>query len=711
MVRLLAWGLILFSLLAGARNVASAQTSYPMLMATSPVAVQVGKTSEVSVLSRHSMFGAYRVLVTGEGVSAEVVHPEIEKDEQGKPVEKKLEELKLRFSVSEDAKPGVRDFRIATPQGASTLGQLVVTAEAVVVEQRNNNNTMETAQGIEVPATVCGSIEKDEDVDLFRFRAAAGSRLVFHVRSMRLQNRIHDLQRHVDPILTLRDQNGSTLAASDNYFFGDPAFSYRFQRDGEYLLEIRDLRYHGNKYWQYSIEISDRPLVTCAFPLAVQPGTASKVEPIGFELAASATAELKLPADRPNGFAELPLQLAAGASNPVPLVISDLPLTLESDAENDQPASGQEVSLPAGINGRIEKAQDVDHYRFAAGKDEKYSFEVIARRRQSALDPHLRVLDAEGKQLALADDMTIGIRSSADSRIENWAAPADGTYVVEVRDLHLRGGRDYPYLLRATRSEPHFNLFADTDKTQLTPGGCGVVFVRVERKNGFAGEVQLSVEGLPEGVTATCGRILTEEMAAKKGQADGCIVLQAQPDADLAMTDIVIRGTGQHQEGEGEEQSLTATARIYQEIYQPGGGRGHWPSSTHAVSVGAPGDIRSVKLSAGEVTLQPGESQKIDVTIERAEGFDKNVTLDVVYQHLNRVYGNPLPRGVKLDKAKSKTLLSGKTATGHITLTADKDAPRVDKQQVAVMAHVSLNFVMKATYASRPVVVSVGKGE
>jgi len=95
------------------------------------------------------------------------------------------------------------------------------------------------------------------------------------------------------------------------------------------------------------------------------------------------------------------------------------------------------------------------------------------------------------------------------------------------------------------------------------------------------------------------------------------------------------------------------------------------------------------------------------VTIERAEGFDKNVTLDVIYKHLNSVYGNSLPKGVSLDAKDSMTLLTGKTSAGHITLTAAKDASAVQRQQTAVMANVSLNFVMKATYSSEPVFITV----
>ncbi len=48
------------------------QTSYPMITHTSPVAVQRGKTSEVTVTGQMDFSGVYKVLFEGAGISAEV---------------------------------------------------------------------------------------------------------------------------------------------------------------------------------------------------------------------------------------------------------------------------------------------------------------------------------------------------------------------------------------------------------------------------------------------------------------------------------------------------------------------------------------------------------------------------------------------------------------------------------------------------------------
>src|SRR5262249_23673457 len=160
-----------------------------------------------------------------------------------------------------------------------------------------------------------------------------------------------------------------------------------------------------------------------------------------------------------------------------------------------------------------------------AKKGERYTFDVIAQRAGSRLDSLLRILGPKGEKLIENDDHQErsssynGFNMTADSRIEGWTAPADGRYVVQIRDVHQRGGPDFGYFLQVTRSQPTFVMDLDTDKTLLAPGTAGVIHVRLTRKDGFTGEVQLSIDGLPEGVKATCGKILAD-------RTDGCIIVQ-----------------------------------------------------------------------------------------------------------------------------------------------------------------------------------------
>jgi len=670
--------------------------SYPMLMSLRPTAVQIGQTTEVELSARYSVYGSTKVFVSGAGVICEPINTaKLDKDGK-KPV---VSKMKLKFTVAPDATPGVRDFRILTAQGASTVGQVVLTREPIVAEAAAND-VAAMAQPVTIPAALCGIIEKAEDLDFYKFRVEAGQTLVFHVYSQRLQNRIHDMQARVDPLITVRTLTGGTLAACDNTYAGDPLLVYQFAQAGEYLLEMRDVRYEGNAEWTYCIEMHSRPFITQTHPLAVVPGLDTPLLLAGANLPPNPALTVKVPADAKLGLTWIAPEFQEQPTNPIMLLATAGPIHLEAPAENNLPAQGQPFPLQSTVCGVIEQPGDIDCYTFDAKAGETWTFNVVARRANSKLDPIFRILNDKGGALVEVDDSVVLRVNQSDSRLESWAAPADGKYTLEIRDLHLRGGPEFPYAIETLRTTPNFELQVDTDKTLLSPGTSAPIYVKVLRKNGYVGEVSLAIDGLPAGVTATVGRILVTGN-------DGCIILKADPAAQPGGTNIQITGVGMHAMKDGAQLAVTAVASTMQEIYSPGGGRAHYNVDVHTVSVSEPMDIRGVKLSTTEIVLKPGETQKIDVEIERAPGFAGNVTLDVVYQHLEQHYGNSLPKGVTLDVVASKTLLAGTETKGYITLKAAADAPTVEKQLLPIMAHVSINFVMKMTYCGEPVYCTV----
>lgn len=132
--------------------------------------------------------------------------------------------------------------------------------------------------------------------------------------------------------------------------------------------------------------------------------------------------------------------------------------------------------------------------------------------------------------------------------------------------------------------------------------------------------MQLEIEGLPPSVTAECGRILSTGV-------DGCIVLRASATAPAGATNIRITGTATHTQPDGTALKLSTVTRPLQEIQQDGGGRGLVPVSLHTVTVANPMEVRAMRLGSNEVTLKPGQSQRIDLTLERAADYRGHITL------------------------------------------------------------------------------------
>src|SRR5207244_11309388 len=104
-----------------------APTSFPMVTHAAPTAVQRGTSADVTVECRTStLYGAYKVLVEGEGVTVEIVPVKDAKPADPKGPPPVVTAIKLKVTVAIDAAPGVREFRIATSPGISSLGQRMI---------------------------------------------------------------------------------------------------------------------------------------------------------------------------------------------------------------------------------------------------------------------------------------------------------------------------------------------------------------------------------------------------------------------------------------------------------------------------------------------------------------------------------------------------------------------------------------------------------
>jgi hypothetical protein len=151
----------------------------------------------------------------------------------------------------------------------------------------------------------------------------------------------------------------------------------------------------------------------------------------------TASVRISLPGGAPLGSGGIVVANAAGASEIVPLVVDDLPNAIDAGNNHDL-AAPQDVQLPTAIDGHSDGTA-FDYYRFSAKGGERVSLEVLATRLGWDLDAVVRVLDAAGNELARADDDQA---SAADPRLV-FTAPADGQYVLEVRDNRYRAGGRY----------------------------------------------------------------------------------------------------------------------------------------------------------------------------------------------------------------------------------------------------------------------------
>jgi hypothetical protein len=155
--------------------------------------------------------------------------------------------------------------------------------------------------------------------------------------------------------------------------------------------------------------------------------------------------KVDVPDDCPAGMHTMRVVTRQGVSNFRPFVVDDLPVVAESDSNRTKDAA-QAVPVPAVVTGRTD-AEASDFFKVKVSPGQTLTFEVLARRLGSPLDPIVVLHDAKTKRelIDLYADDTPGLQ--ADCRLTHTFKEA-GEVLVEVRDTTYRGGPDFFYRLR-----------------------------------------------------------------------------------------------------------------------------------------------------------------------------------------------------------------------------------------------------------------------
>ena len=123
---------------------AHGQTSYPMLSRVHPVAIQRGQSAEIAIGGQGNFAGASAVLFEGKGLSADVVatdQPKTKSSSKKAKAANGVDSIRLRIrQLRMTPRWDLAKCAVITPRGASSVGQIVVVADPVVVEDDKNND-------------------------------------------------------------------------------------------------------------------------------------------------------------------------------------------------------------------------------------------------------------------------------------------------------------------------------------------------------------------------------------------------------------------------------------------------------------------------------------------------------------------------------------------------------------------------------------------
>jgi hypothetical protein len=248
--------------------------------------------------------------------------------------------------------------------------------------------------------------------------------------------------------------------------------------------------------------------------------------------------------------------------------------------------------------------------------------------------------------------------------VVHFTAPADGEYIVRIRDVQGLGGENYPYRLTVRHPRPDFRLAVSPRNPNVPVGGAIPVTVTAFRMDGFEGPIDVSLEDLPSGLRARPGVI-------GSGQVSTTIVLSADAGAKLGSA-VPLKAAGK----------ASAAGAALKHIASP-------EDRLKLISLMPRPDIL-MTAETKEVTIEPGGRAEIMVSIVRQSDFGGRVPVEV----------RNLPSRVRvLDVGLNGVLITEDESRRSFTIEALPSAEPVD-QLIYVSGAVETRSGQPSSYAA-----------
>lgn len=432
------------------------------------------------------------------------------------------------FTVEQSAVAGPIPIRIHSVQGGSSPRAFIVGDLPEVIE-----TATAASQVVSPRVTINGRLHPKGDIDTYDLQLETGQQIVCAVSMRRLGS-------PGDAVLRLLDSDGAVVATGDNHRGADPLLLWRCPAAGRFALQIFDLNLAGAADSVYRLTVTDGPYLDYAYPAGLQSGVDTDVTLYGWNLPGDSLKQTI----KPSG-TRFTTQLSNSA-NQLELPVSGLPEA--NELEPNHPTSPQTLPAHVVVNGRFDQPGDEDAFRFAAKKGDRFDIRVESEQLGFPADAVLQVLKADGQLIRETDD----VRPSRDPSYL-FTVPADGEYVVALKERAGRGGPRFIYRLHLYPPQPSLELTVKAAEFAIVPGETLTIPVRVNPANGFATPLTLHVLNLPTGVTAA----VVEHTPKKAG--DVKLELKAESAANFTSGTFAIEARSAAEDSLG---NVLATARL-----------------------------------------------------------------------------------------------------------------------------------------------------
>ena len=463
---------------------------------------------------------------------------------------KKIDKNRFRLDIPAGTPAGVYDLRAVGLHGMSSPRAFFV-GNRLETSEVEANDTFDSAQQVPLDIVINGRIEKPGDVDCYRFKGKAGQRVVLECWAERIDSKLR-------AVLEVNDANGKRLAVNRGYAGIDPLVDFLVPADGAYFAKVFDLSYLGSAAHFYRLDIDTKPRVEFALPCVLTRGKSTKVKLFGRNLLPPGSVKSSLEMDcveveitppdadrhEPIPLPLRPAQLTIdgfpyhhpGSHAPVLISITDVPV-MTGAADKNVPDHAQEMAIPCEVSGQLTEGDQRHWYTVRARRGEVLWVEAFGARIGSPVDLDVTVLERLGNKELLKLAGTVenlgGYRfpTAHPDPAGRWVAPADGRYLILVRNLIGGQNRDPRriYRLSIRREEPDFHLAVVSPRTDqpagfnLARGGRELLEVLAIRQRGLSGPIRVTAEKLSPGIECP-------DIWIGPGQDRGIVVLSAGRD-------------------------------------------------------------------------------------------------------------------------------------------------------------------------------------
>lgn len=540
---LLVWAV----LLAHPRDVEAVASREPEVLSLFPLGGSAASVIEAEVLGK-SLEGAYTVWSNREGVTGEV--RAVEDTElvefkkglmDGGSKKTKANRAVLTLKVAAATPPGISLIRLLTPGGVSNALPFLVLApqEPSVDEIHGPHDSPSQAQRITIPAVVHGKVSKSGEVDFYEIEAGKDQELVAEMITKPV-TAPSSVSAGFSTALALFEPTGSwfsehqlnRLAYSDESVAGAvPTHSvlrHKIPKQGRYLLRATSLSSKGGPEFSYQLRIAltgrpslfDRlresqsqggndPWQERDFTRRLEP---DRLKQLWGRSLRSGHGQVDRKPDAPLKIKEISDHL----SNSESAVSKDeealAPVLLRDEEPNDSPQGVKKIQLPAIIEGSIAHPGDTDSFKFQVEKGDAVAFEIETPATAPPLfNPKLAVLDETGREFLgnvfrrIARNFTFYAKTIQPKTV--FTFELGGEYTLQIRDIASRvGDPGCQYRVLVRRQIPHIGeIETNVDRLNVSRGSSRKLNVTTGQEEGYAGDVAITLEGLPEGVTAVPG--------------------------------------------------------------------------------------------------------------------------------------------------------------------------------------------------------------